>query len=75
MLVKFLIGARSTEAIHPDEDAVGADERIPTLSNAGFHGDFHLGTADDRGAVLFGLLFEELEAGHGDDARCVTHAV
>jgi hypothetical protein len=41
---------------------------VPALADAGFDGDLDRRVADNGLLVGFRLLFEQFEAGHGDDA-------
>ena len=41
MLVEFLVGTGCAETVHANEDAVGADQPVPALPDAGFDRDLH----------------------------------
>src|ERR1700741_3235739 len=51
VLVELLVGTAGAEAGHADEGAVGADDGVPTLADAGFHRDIDPRLADEARAL------------------------
>src|SRR3569833_1633504 len=68
MFVEFLVRRAGAEAVHADEDTVGADEHVPTHAHRGLDADLDLRIADDGAADIVWLLQEQFEARHRDDA-------
>src|SRR5205814_2700941 len=67
--IKVLVRAACAEAVHPDEHAVRADDRVPALTHRGLDGNVDFCLADHR-AARWGICGEQqLETRHRHDTR------
>src|SRR5690606_3421669 len=68
MLVKVRRWCAGAETAHPNKDAVGADEAVPALSDAGFNRHANRRVAEHRIAIVFRLHLKQLKARNRDHA-------
>src|SRR3954465_2374455 len=66
--VKILVRAAGAEARHADEQAVRADDRVPTLPHRGLDADIDPGITDHGAALRRRPRGEQFEARHRYDA-------
>src|SRR6185369_8728222 len=69
MAVKVLVGRAGAEAVHADEHAIRADDRVPALAHRGFDRDVNLGLTDHRAARCGIRGKQQLEARHRNHPR------